>query len=420
MTAVVTGLGIAAPNGLGADAYWRATRAGVSRIGRITRFDPAPYPVRLAGEIRDFRPEQHLSGRLLPQTDRITQLALAVSDWALADAGADPAALRDFDIGVVTSCSAGGFEFGQRELAHLWHDGPQHVSAYMSFSWFYAVNTGQISIRHSLRGPAAALVSDQAGSLDAIGHARRQVRAGCQLVLAGGVEATLCPMALISQLPAGTLSTRDDPDRAYLPFAPDASGGVIGEGGALLVIEDADAARARGVPVYGEIAGYAAALDPRPGSGRPPATARTIRLALADAGADPADIDVVFADAAGLPDWDRQEAQAIAAVFGPGAVPVTAPKTMIGRLTSGSGALDVATALLAMRDGVIPPTVGTRQPAPDCPIDLVTGARPARLTTALVLARGVGGFNTAVVVRGVPITETGEVNERHADLPAAS
>jgi act minimal PKS chain-length factor (CLF/KS beta) len=290
----------------------------------------------------------------------------------------------------------------------------------MSFSWFYAVNTGQISIRHNLRGPAAALVSDQAGSLDAIGHARRQVRSGCRLVLAGGVESTLCPMALISQLPTGTLSTRDDPDRAYLPFDADASGGVIGEGGALLVVEDAQAARDRGVRVYGEIAGYAAALDPRPGSGRPPAAARTMRLALADAGIEPGDVDVVFADAAGLPDWDRQEAHAIAEVFGPRTVPVTAPKTMIGRLNSGSGALDVATALLAIRDGVIPPTIGTRQPAADCPIDLVTTVRrPARLTTALVLARGIGGFNTAVVVRGVP-SETGGVNERHAYLPAAS
>ncbi|HEX4723900.1 MAG TPA: ketosynthase chain-length factor [Pseudonocardiaceae bacterium] len=419
MTAVITGLGIAAPNGLGVADYWRATVEGTSRIDRITRFDPDRYPVRLAGEIRDFSPEQHLSGRLLPQTDRITQLALAVSDWALADAGAEPAALHDFDTGIVTACSAGGFEFGQRELAKLWHDGPQHVSAYMSFSWFYAVNTGQISIRHSLRGPAAALVSDQAGGLDAIGQARRQIRAGTKLVIAGGVESTLCPMALISQLPAGNLSTRDDPATAYLPFDVDATGGVIGEGGALLVVEDAAAARARGVRIYGEIAGYAAALDPRPGSARPPAVARTIRQSLADAGIVPSDVDVVFADAAGLPVADRQEAHAIAEVFGPHGIPVTAPKTMIGRLNSGMGALDVATALLAIRDGVVPPTVGTTRIDPNCQIDLVTAARrPARLATALVLARGVGGFNTAVVVRA-PSTETGEIDD-HAYLPTAS
>jgi minimal PKS chain-length factor (CLF/KS beta) len=398
--AVVTGLGIAAPNGLGADAYWRATLAGTCGIGPITRFDASRYPVGLAGEISDFVPEEHLSGRLIPQTDRVTQLSLAASDWALADAGADLSKLRDFDIGVTTACAAGGFEYGQRELGKLWRDGPDHVSAYMSFSWFYAVNTGQISIRHGLRGPATAVVADQAGGLDALGHARRQVRTGTRLVLAGGCESTLSPMAWISQLSARTLSTRGVPSQAYLPFAVDATGSVVGEGGALLVVEDAELAAERGARVYGEIAGYAATMDPRPGNGRPPGLGRAIRQALADAGTTPSAVDAVFADAAGLPELDQQEAAALADVFGPYSVPVTAPKTMTGRLNSGAGPLDVATALLAMRDGVIPPTVNVRSPAFACPIDLVTAPRPASLHTVLVLARGIGGFNAALVLRG--------------------
>ncbi len=196
------------------------------------------------------------------------------------------------------------------------------------------------------------------------------------------------------------MSTEQDPARAFLPFSADASGYVVGEGGAILVAEDLAAARARGAShVYGEIAGYAATLDPAPGSGRPPGLVRAVRTALADAGLAPADIDVVFADAAGVPELDRAEAEALAEVFGPGAVPVTAPKSSTGRLLAGGAALDAATALLALRDGVIPHTAGVDAPAADYPIDLVTGApREADLRNALVLARGHGGFNAALVV----------------------
>jgi act minimal PKS chain-length factor (CLF/KS beta) len=331
----------------------------------------------------------------------MTQLALVATEWALADAGVEPGSLSDFDVGVVTAASAGGFEFGQRELEKLYTQGPHTVSAYMSFSWFYAVNTGQMSIRHGLRGPAAALVTDGAGGLDALGHARRQVRQGTPVVLSGGMESAMCPMGLVSQLPGDRLSTCDDPRRAYLPFDEDACGFVPGEGGAILVVEDAGAARGRGAPrVYGEVAGYAATFDPPPGSGREPGLGRAAALAIADANLMPDDVDVVFADAAGVPAEDQSEAQVLAKLFGPRGVPVTAPKTMTGRLSSGAGALDVATALLAMRDGVIPPTVGVDRLAPRCEIDLVVGEpRPARLRTALVLARGIGGFNTGVLLR---------------------
>ncbi|OXM55201.1 ketosynthase chain-length factor, partial [Amycolatopsis alba DSM 44262] len=151
---------------------------------------------------------------------------------------------------------------------------------------------------------------------------------------------------------------------------------------------------------YGEVAGYAAGMDPRPGSPRPPALARVIRAALADAGLGPGDVDVVFADAAGSPADDLLEARAITEVFGARAVPVTAPKTLVGRLYGGGAALDVATALLALRDGVIPHTAGTTRLAPGCDIDLVRSApREAALTSALVLARGYGGFTSALVLR---------------------
>lgn len=406
---VVTGLGVVAPTGLGLARYWAATVAGHSAIGPITRFDAGGYPVRLAGEIRDFDERELLPGRLLPQTDRVTQLSLVAAEWALADAGLDPARLPDFSLGTVTGAGSGGFEYGQRELQKLWTEGPQAVSAYMSFSWFYAVNTGQISIRHGLRGPSAALVTDQAAGLDAIGHARRQLRRGTSAVLTGGVESALCPMAVVSHLPSGQLSRHLDATRAYLPFDAAANGYVPGEGGAVLVLESVAAARRRGARVYGEIAGYAATFDPAPDRGREPGLRRAAELALDDAGLIPDDIDVVFADAAGVPALDRVEAQALAKVFGPTGVPVTAPKAATGRLSSGAGGLDVATALAAMRAGVIPPTPNVRDVPGGYEVDLVTGAaRPARLRAALVLARGAGGFNAAVVVRA----PEGEGNRR--------
>ncbi|MGI5151560.1 ketosynthase chain-length factor [Plantactinospora sp. CA-294935] len=402
VSTVVTGLGIAAPNGLGLEEYWSATLAGRSGIGRVSRFDPSSYPARLAGEIAGFEAERHLPNRLLPQTDRMTRLALVGADWAFADAGIVPHEVSEFEMGVATASHSGGFEFGQNELKALWSKGGQYVSAYQSFAWFYAVNSGQISIRNGMRGPCSVLVSDQAGGLDTVAQARRQVRKGTPLMVTGAMDASICPWGWVAQFASGRLSLSGDPDRAYLPFDAAACGYVPGEGGALLVLEDADHARQRGaVNVYGEVSGYAATFDPRPGSHRAGGLRRAIELALRDADASPGDIDVVFADAAGAPEPDRVEAGAITAVFGPRGVPVTAPKTMTGRLYSGAAPLDLAAALLSIRDGVIPPTVHVHV-ADEYDIDLVQeGPRALPVRAALVLARGHGGFNSAMVVRQV-------------------
>ncbi|MEV5708053.1 ketosynthase chain-length factor [Actinoallomurus sp. NPDC052274] len=399
--AVITGLGAVTPNGLGTGAYWLATLAGRRALGPITRFDPSQYPVRIAGEVRDFTARDHVPSRLIVQTDHWTHMAVAAADMALGDAAVNPATLPEYEMAVVTASSSGGTEFGQKEMVNLWGRGPRFVGAYQSIAWFYAATTGQISIRHGMRGPCGVIATEQAGGLDALAHARRLIREGTRLVVSGGADASLCPYGLVAQLSSGRLSTRDDTRRAYLPFDVDACGYVPGEGGALLVVEDADHAAERGAPrVYGEIAGYAATFDPPPGSDRPPTLARAIENALADARMEPDAIDVVFADAMGVPEFDRSEAEALTGVFGPGRVPVTAPKTMTGRLYAGGAALDVVAALLAIRDGVIPPTVGVEQPVPDHGLDLVRDRpRRSRVRSALVVARGFGGFNAALVLR---------------------
>ncbi|MEU6307991.1 ketosynthase chain-length factor [Streptomyces chartreusis] len=409
---VVTGIGALAANGFGTQDFWAATREGRHGLGELTRFDVTEYPAKLAGEIRGFDVSDHLPDRLLPQTDISTRYALVAAGWALEDAKVDPASLVDYDMGVVTANALGGFEFTHREFHKLWTEGPQTVSVYESFAWFYAVNTGQISIRHGMRGPSSALVTEQAGGLDAIGHARRTVRRGTPLVVAGGVDSALDPWGWAAQIAGDRLSTSTDPDRAYLPFDRDAAGYVPGEGGALLVLEEAEAALRRGAPdILGEIAGYASGFDPAPGSGRPPALRRTIGAALADAGVTADQVDVVFADAVGVPEPDRAEADALREVFGTAAVPVTAPKAGSGRTYAGGGSLDIAAALLTIRDGVIPPTPGTREVPDEYGIDLVRErARETDVRTALVVARGLWGFNSAVVVRAWDADATNDLS----------
>ena len=398
--AVVTGIGVVAPNGLGTPAWWSATLRGENGIRPITHFDTTRYASRLAGLIPDFVAAEHVPGRLLPQTDRMTRLALTAADWAVADADVQLAEVPEYAKSVVHSNSTGGFEFTHREVRKLWTQGPARVSVYESFAWFYAANAGQISIRHKMRGPSSLVAAEQAGGLDAIGQARRILRKGGRLVIAGGVESAFDPWGMLSHTATGKVSRAADPAAAYLPFDARAAGHVPGEGGAILVIESAEYAARRHARVYGEIAGYAATFDPPPGSGRPDGLARAARLALADAGLPPGAIDVVFADAAATSASDDAEAAAIGDIFGPYGVPVTVPKALTGRLVGGGAPLDVAAALLAMRDGVIPATAHVDRPVPRHRLDLVRGMpREQRVRAALVLARGHGGFNAAVVVR---------------------
>ncbi|WP_308295422.1 ketosynthase chain-length factor [Streptomyces sp. MUM 178J] len=397
---VITGIGVIAPTGLSTEAHWSAVLAGRSAIGRISRFDPTPYPVRLAGQVPGFAAKEQVPSRLIRQTDHWTHMGLAAAEAAIQDAEANPAELPEYELAVVTSSSSGGTEFGQHEMENLYQHNPEWVGAYQSIAWFYAATTGQVSIRHGLRGPCGVICCEQAGGLDAVGQARRLIRTGSRLVVTGGTDASLCPYGLTAQLSAGKLSTVQDPARAYAPFDEHAAGYLPGEGGAMLIVESAESAAARGAGQgYGRVLGYAAGFDPAPGSERPPALRRTIAEALADAGVEPSAVDVVFADALGVPAADLAEAEALAQVFGPRGVPVTAPKTLTGRLYGGGAPLDVATALLALRDQVIPHTTGTAAPAPGIEIDLVLGEpRHQELTTALVLARGHGGFTAALVL----------------------
>jgi minimal PKS chain-length factor (CLF/KS beta) len=404
--AVITGIGVVAPTGIGNEAYWAATRQGKSGIRRIQLFDPSRYATQLGGEVEGFQANDYIEQRLVVQTDRWTWMAMGAADMAFKDAKFDPAEHAPYEMSVITASSSGGNEFGQREIQALWGKGPGFVGAYQSIAWFYAATTGQLSIKHGMKGPSGVIISEGAGGLDALGHSHRNIRRGVNIVVSGGTEGPIGPYALTCQMGNGYLSEAKEPADAYRPFDARANGYVPGEGGAILLVEELEYARKRGAPqIYGEIAGYAATHDgyhyskPAP-DGRQ--YARAMSLALATAGVKPEEVDVIFADAFGTREHDALEAKAIKEVFGTHAakVPVTAPKSMVGRLYAGGASLDVATALLSMRDSTVPPTINLDRPAEGCDLNFVTGgARSMAVNTALINARGFGGFNAALVLR---------------------
>ncbi|WP_322779805.1 beta-ketoacyl synthase N-terminal-like domain-containing protein [Frankia sp. Cas4] len=422
--AVVTGIGIVCASGIGTDTYWKTALSGESRIGRIGGFDPSRYDTTLAGEVPGFEAADHMPSRFIVQTDRWTQLAFCAAGQALADAEIDPAALDPYEMSVALASGSGGNAFGQRELQRLWSSPSHTVGAYQSIAWFYAATVGQLSIMYGMKGPSMVLVSESAGGLDSLAHAARLVRRGTPVVLAGGTEAPLSPYALTCQQHNHAMTARTDPARAYCPFDLDADGYVPGEGGAVLVIEDLDHALARGAPViYGEIAGAAATFDGRP---RPPRRgsggdveqyARAMTTALRRAGVRPGDVDVVFPDALGVPAADRDECAAMWAAFGPASPAVTTQKPLVGRLYQGGAALDAATALLAMRHDLLPPTAGTRAPAQGCRLNFVSEVTPTPVFTAMVNARGFDGFNTSLVLRRCPEIDFPEIDQ-HPGSPS--
>jgi minimal PKS chain-length factor (CLF/KS beta) len=399
--AVVTGIGVVAPNGVGTEAFWKAVQQGGLVLGPVTREGCADLPLKVAGEVDGFDPAATVEERFLVQTDRFSHFAMAAAELALEEAHLSTDPNSPFAIGVVTAAGSGGGEFGQRELQQLWGKGPQFVGPYQSIAWFYAASTGQISIRGGFQGPCGVLANDEAGGLDVFAHARRTIRRGTDAVVAGATEAPLAPYSVVCQLGYRELSLATDPQRAYLPFTAEACGYSPAEGGAMFVVEEEGAARRRGAQVRAVVAGHASTFTGTNGWQRSrEGLARAAAGALEEAECAPEDVDVVFADALGVPEADQAEALAIADALGPRAatVPVTAPKAGFGRAYSAASALDAAAAVLALEHGVVPPTPNVAEVRHD--LDVVTGeARTGPLRTALVLSRGLMGCNSALVLR---------------------
>jgi 3-oxoacyl-[acyl-carrier-protein] synthase II len=404
---VVTGLGTVNPLAADVEGFWAAALAGRSGIGPITLFDASPLKVRIAGEVPGFDPEAYMERRLARRLDRYDQLFLAAAGQALADAGIvyeedDPAALR---AGVVVGSGIGGIQSIQDSVDVMRQRGHDRVSPYAITQIISNMAAGLASIEFHLYGPNTCTVTACAASANAIGDAAEIIRRGdADVMLAGGAEAPITEFAMSGFAQARALSTRnEEPERASRPFDAGRDGFVMAEGAAVLVLEDREHALARGAAVYAEVDGYGMSADgyhitlPRPGG---EGAARAMANALANAGLEPGDIGYVNAHGTSTEANDATETTAIKAVFGDHAyrMPVSSTKSMTGHLLGGAGALESLVCVLAIRDGVVPPTINYETPDPDCDLDYVPNeARPAAVRHAMTNSFGFGGHNVALV-----------------------
>lgn len=402
---VVTGIGVVTPVGIGARAMWESLLQGRSGAAQISSFDASDLPVRIACEVSDFDPAAFVPPREVPRTDRFTQMALAAAGMALAEAGLDTAALDPYRAGVVIGSGIGGLMTIEREHRAFLERGPRAVSPFMVPKLMPNGAGAAVAMRYGLKGLNYALSSACATGAHAIGEAFRAIRQGAaDVMLAGGSEAAITPLAVSAFARMGALSRRnDDPKRASRPFDAERDGFVFGEGAGVLVLERRDHAEAREAPVIAEIAGYGASCDAfhvtqpdKEGAG----AAAAMQAALADAGMSPEDIDYLNAHGTSTPYNDRIETLAIKKVFGNEAkrIAVSSTKSQMGHLLGAAGAVESAVCCLAVMEGAIPPTINYEKPDPDCDLDYVgDGARAERVRAAMCNSFGFGGQNACLI-----------------------
>lgn len=402
---LITGLATLNPLGHDAETTWAAVRAGQSGVGPITLFDASEYETRIAGEVKGFDPVALFGRKEARRMARLTQLALAAAGQALADAGLSDGARDAARTGVVIGSGMGALDPIHEAAATLATHGPGRVSPFFVPMMLADTPAAVVSIAHGLTGPNLAVYSACASGNNALGEAAAIIRRGAaDVMLAGGTEACVLPLALAGFGVMGAISRRnDDPTRASRPFDAGRDGFVVSEGAALLVLEERERALARGARVYGELLGYGSSADAyhitMPGETGAGAAA-AMAAALADASLTPADVDYVNAHGTSTPLNDRTETAAIKRLFGERAyaLPVSSTKSMTGHLLGAGGALEAIFCLLALRDGVIPPTINYEEPDPACDLDVVPNeARAAALRVVMSNAFGLGGHNATLV-----------------------
>jgi 3-oxoacyl-[acyl-carrier-protein] synthase II len=409
----ITGLGAVSPNGTGRERFWSATREGRSGVRRIESFDCSTLPTRIAAEVIDFDPADHVPKRELKHVSRAVPLALAAAGEALEDAGIEPSKMsleerRDFS--VLIGSGGAGLEFSERQWREYYLGNPKAVSVYTIPSSTPGTISSEISMRFDLRGSSQLISTGCTSSTDALGYALSLVRYGrARRVLSGGTDAPLaegiftgfCLMKIM------TRSWNDEPRRGSRPFSADRDGFVLGEGAWMLVLEDLEDAVARGARIYAEVLGYGATCEAfhrvrMDDSGVEPA--RAMQLALTDAGISAAGIDYIHTHGTSTVLNDRVETRAIRRVFGGNGEPppVSSVKSMIGHPQGASGAAGVAATLLAMREGFLPPTINRDAADPECDLDVVPhSGRNARLDAVLCNCIGFGSKNAALVLGSV-------------------
>ncbi|HJT55494.1 MAG TPA: beta-ketoacyl-[acyl-carrier-protein] synthase family protein [Ktedonobacteraceae bacterium] len=404
---VVTGLGVIAPNGIGKQAFWHATSNGISGIQRFQRFPTADLPIQVGGEVPAFAVEQYLEHKLADRTDRMTHFALVAVQEALKDAGIEMAREDPHRVGTVIANTFGGTEYALEQVTNLHVRGPRSMSAFTAIAWLPIASVGQVSIRYNMQGYSKVSVNDTVGGLDALGLAYTAIQRGAaEVIVAGGSEALLQPYMLLVLSHSGSCATGDDP-RAYRPFDRRAAGFLLAEGAGMCVLEEYEHARRRSASIYGEVVGYGQTNDPH-GLKKPSASTkqytRAFSFALREAPLQPREIAYVSLDGRALPAFDAAEAEVLHAVFGSETehIPVSVPRTMLGHSFAAAGTLDAIAALLALKHGIIPPTINCEEFDPRYRLDLVRNeARTQARSAALIAGRSLMGVNVVLALKKI-------------------
>lgn len=405
--AVITGIGAVTPVGLSAPETWANLLAGRSGVRSLTRFDASRYPVRIAAEVRGFNPLTVMSRKRARRSARFAQFAIAAAREAIADAHLPPLPEIHDRTGVTIGTALGGLDVLDQEAHRIFGGATPRVSPFLLPMLIANMASSTVSIQFGLRGPSNTSVGACASGTIALAEALRWIRGReADYVLAGGTEAALTPSVWASLCALGALSRRNRiPEQASRPFDLERDGFVHGEGAVVFVVEREDLARAREARIYAEVAGAGMTSDAYHETAPSPdgdAAAAAMRRALANAHASPAQVDLIVAHGTGTPLNDAAETRAIKEALGPRAraVPVSAPKSMVGHLIGAAGALAAMVGVMAIHDRRIPPTINLETPDPECDLDYVPHqARAARVRLALANAFGFGGQNCVIALR---------------------
>ncbi len=406
---VATGIGVVSPLGTGTDKNWSALVNGQSGIGLITRFDASECPVKIAGEVRDFDTDLYVDRKEAKKMDLFIHYAMAAADMALADSGFQITEENAEMVGVVVGSGMGGLPAIERYHGAFVEGGYRKIGPFFVPMSIINLAPGQISIKHGAKGPNLSPVSACATGTHSIGDAFRMIQRGdADMVIAGGCESTVCHMGVGGFAVMKALSERnDDPQGASRPFEKNRDGFVMAEGAGIVILEEYENAKKRGARIYGEVAGYGLTGDahhltaPAPGG---EGAARCMKMALRTAGVNPEDVDYVNAHGTSTPFNDLYETLAIKSVFGEHVrkLMVSSTKSMTGHMLGAAGGVEAIYCLLALQNGVVPPTINYQEPDPECDLDYVPNqARQADVKIAISNSFGFGGTNGTLLLRKV-------------------
>ncbi len=407
---VISGMGVISPVGNDLESFWESLKAGRSGITRYRAFDSEKFDSKIAGEVREFEPTRYFkTPKDVKRTDRYTQLAVAAARMSLDDSGLDLAATDLDRAGVMIGSGVGGLQTMEDQVTKMALKGPDRTSPFMIPMMISNMASGFISMEHGLRGPNMAIVTACATANHCMGEAWRIIKFGdADVMLTGGSEACIVPVGIAGFCAMRALSTRnDEPERASRPFDKDRDGFVMGEGAGAIILEEYEHAKKRGAKIYCELAGYGLTADayhmsaPLPGG---EGASRCMGMAMKHAKVNPGEVDYINAHGTSTPVGDICETKAVKHAFGEHArgLLVSSTKSMTGHLLGAAGAVEMAASVLAMRDGIVPPTINLDNPDPECDLDYVPHrAREKKVKVAISNSFGFGGHNSSVVIKAL-------------------